>query len=188
RSHAALLAGTLVTATPVVSHAAPQPVVVADMRLDDGGAAIVTDVEHTLVAPGLDHVRFERLDADGWLQVNVLNAELSDTTVRADHIGPEKVAQGATVTEMAERTGEIAAVNGDFFDINSPWAPTGAAVSTQDGILRSPNPGRGQSVAFDESGLGRITRLLLEGAVELPDTTLPLAGVNLYAMPAGGVT
>src|SRR5690606_39011640 len=184
---AALLAGTLVTATPVVSHAAPEPVVVADMRLDGGGAALVTDVEHTLVAPGLHHVRLRRRDPHGWLQVHVAQAELSDTTVRADHIGPERVAQGATVTEMAERTGAIAAVNGDFFDINNSWAPAGAAVSTQDGILKSPNPGRGQSVAFDESGLGRITRLLLEGSVELPDPTLPLAGVILYAMPAGGV-
>ncbi|TNC21487.1 metallophosphoesterase [Georgenia sp. 311] len=185
---AALLAAGFVAATPHESHAATQPVVVAGMELDAGGAAIVTDVDHTVLAPGLDHVTFERLDADGWLQVNVLKAELGDSTVRADYIGPERVAQGATVSEMAERAGAVAAVNGDFFDINNSWAPAGAAVSSRDGILKSPNPGRGQSVAFDESGLGRITRLLLEGTVELPDATLPLSGVNLFAMPAGGLT
>ncbi|WP_454084667.1 phosphodiester glycosidase family protein [Georgenia sp. Marseille-Q6866] len=184
---AVLLAGGVITAAPAAAQTAPEPVVVAGMRLDDGGAAIVTDVEHTVVAPGLDHVRFERLDGAGWLQVNVLKAELGDS-IRADHIAPPTLTEGGTVTDMAERAGAVAAVNGDFFDINNSWAPAGFAVDAEEGILKSANPGRGQSVAFDEDGLGRVTRLLLEGTVELPGTSLPLAGVNLFAAPAGGVT
>jgi len=164
---------------------------VADLPLDDDGAAIVTERTERLIAPGLELTEFARVSAEGWLSGEVLVAHLGqDGGPRLGYLGPDAVAGNATVSEMAADRGAVAAVNGDFFDINNSGAALGAAVD-EGTLLKSASPGREKALTVDATGVGRLAELFLEGTVTLGagDTAreLPVAGLNVTAAPAGGV-
>ncbi|MFE7404964.1 phosphodiester glycosidase family protein [Isoptericola sp. NPDC057559] len=164
---------------------------VADLPLDDGGAAIVTERTERLIAPGLELTEFARVSAAGWLSGEVLVAHLGqDDGPRLGYLGPDAVAGNATVSEMAADRGAVAAVNGDFFDINNSGAALGAAVD--DGtLLKSATPGREKALTVDTSGVARLAELFLEGTVSFGSGAgareLPVAGLNVTGVPAGGV-
>ncbi|GAA1722526.1 phosphodiester glycosidase family protein [Isoptericola hypogeus] len=164
---------------------------VADLPLDDDGAAIVTERTERLIAPGLELTEFARLSQDGWLSGEVLVAHLgADGGPRAGYLGPDAVAGNATVSEMAADSGAVAAVNGDFFDINNSGAALGVGVD--DGtLLKSATPGREKAVAFDRTGMGRLAELFLAGTVTVPavggQRELAVDGLNVSGVPAGGV-
>ncbi|MFD6446236.1 phosphodiester glycosidase family protein [Promicromonospora sp. NPDC060204] len=181
---------------------------VTPLRLDDDGDAIVTRREERRIAPGLELTRFARLGEDGWLSGKVLVADLGATgadgrvprgTVRVGYVGAEHVADTAPVSEMASSRGAIAAINGDYFDINNSGAALGASID--DGTLvKSASPGRERSVAFGSDGVGRLAQIFLEGSVSWAAgsgsapagdtgarTELPVSGLNVTALPQGGV-
>lgn len=160
---------------------------VADLPLDDDGAAIVTERTERLVAPGLELTEFARMSADGWLSGEVLVAHLgAEGGPRVGYLGPDAVAGNATVSEMAAGEGAVAAVNGDFFDINNSGAALGVGVD--DGtLLKSATPGREKAVAFDSSGMGRLAELFLTGTVTVAGQELAVDGFNVTGVPAGGV-
>lgn len=180
---AALLATALV---PAAAVAAPlTPVTVDGMNLDSGGAAVINELERTEVAPGLVHVRYERLDAQGWQQVNILKATLTPETVRVGYLTPETVAgPGATVTELVDGSGAIAGVNLDRFDINNSNAAAGWGI--QDGeIVKSGNPDAAASIVIDDAGLGSLADLLLQGTATFGSSSVTLGGVNVYSFSSG---
>lgn len=183
----ALIVGGSVVAAPTA--AAATPIVVDGMNLDRGGTAVVNELERTEVAPGLVHVSYERLGTDGWQQIDVLKAELSEDTVKMRYLSPDTIAgSGATVTEMVEDGGAVAGVNLDRFDINNSWAAAGWGI--RDGeILKSGNPDAAASVGVTDDGLGALVSLALSGSVRFEDSsTLPITGVNVYAAPADGLS
>ncbi|MGE9349706.1 phosphodiester glycosidase family protein [Isoptericola variabilis] len=164
---------------------------VADLPLDDAGAAIVTRRAERLIAPGLELTEFARVSADGWLSGEVLVAHLGrDGGPRLGYLGPDAVAGHATVSEMAADRGAVAAINGDFFDINNSGAALGAAVD-EGTLLKSAAPGREKALTVDASGVARLAELFLEGTITLGSgdgsRELPVAGLNVTAVPAGGV-
>ncbi|WP_407316794.1 phosphodiester glycosidase family protein [Isoptericola halotolerans] len=167
---------------------------VVDLALDDGGAALVTERVERLVAPGLELTEFARVSADGWLSGEVLVVDLADGSADFGYLGAEDVAGNATVSEMADSAGAVAAVNGDFFDINNSGAALGTAVDDGE-LLKSATPGRHRSVVFDSDGMGRLAELFLSGSVEVPaaeggadaTTELPVDGLNVTGVPAGGL-
>jgi hypothetical protein len=182
---------------------------VTHLPLDDDGDAIVTRREEQRIAPGLELTRFARMSEDGWLSGEVLVADLGPAgasgrvsgagkpgRVQVGYVGPDHIAANATVSEMAASRGAIAAVNGDYFDINNSGAALGASVD--DGtLIKSASPGRERSVAFGSDGAGRLAQVFLEGSVswvsagdsgvEPVETELPVSGLNVTALPEGGV-
>ncbi|MDR7383242.1 phosphodiester glycosidase family protein [Promicromonospora iranensis] len=168
---------------------------VTHLALDDNGDAIVTRRDEQRIAPGLELTRFARMGEDGWLSGEVLVAELGTSAagagqrgkVQVGYVGPDHVAGNATVSEMAASRGAIAAINGDYFDINNSGAALGVAVD--DGTLvKSASPGRERSVAFGSDGAGRLAQIFLEGSVTWePGGDVPVSGLNVTALPAGGV-
>lgn len=172
---------------------------VTHLPLDDDGAAIVTRRDERRIAPGLELTRFARMSDDGWLSGEVLVADLGPSAggavpkgkVQVGYVGPDHVAGNATVSQMAAARGAIAAINGDYFDINNSGAALGAAVD--DGTLvKSASPGRERSVAISPDGVGGLAQLFLEGAVSWPDaegsaSSVPVSGLNVTAVPTGGV-
>lgn len=182
---------TLGTAGLVVvpAHAeTTQTITVAGMDLNDGGNAVINDLETQQVAPGLTHVSYERLDAAGWQQINILKAQLSDKTVKLKYLSPETVAgKGTTVTELVDRNAAVAGVNLDRFDINNSYAASGWGVS--DGkILKSGNDDAHASIGVDSSGLGTLVDLVLQGTATLPDSsTLSVDGINVNDVRGDGV-
>ncbi|MFI9613326.1 phosphodiester glycosidase family protein [Streptomyces sp. NPDC052023] len=152
------------------------------------GQSLVTSENRTPIAPGLSLTRFDRFGKDGWVRGQVLVADLADERLSVDHISSGTVTGKSRVTEQARRTGAVAAINGDYFDMNDTEAPVGAAVSRKDGLVNSPTEGRSQSVAIGADGIGRLAQVFLEGQVTVDDTqNLRLAGVNSPVLAAGGI-
>lgn len=151
------------------------------------GESIVTRETRTPIAPGLNLTRFDRFEAGGWVRGQVLVADLAEDRLSVDHISSGTVTGKSRVTEQAEHTGAVAAVNGDYFDMNDTEAPIGAAVSRADGLVNSPTEGRNQTVAIGADGLGRLAQVFLEGDVTVGGTQhLKLTGVNSPSWrPAG---
>ncbi|WP_275004921.1 phosphodiester glycosidase family protein [Promicromonospora iranensis] len=166
---------------------------VTHLALDDNGDAIITRRDEQRIAPGLELTRFARMSEDGWLSGEVLVADLGPSgpghrgKVQVGYVGPDHVADNATVSEMAASRGAIAAINGDYFDINNSGAALGVAVD--DGTLvKSASPGRERSVAFGSDGVGRLAQIFLEGSVTWGSAgEIPVSGLNVTALPAGGV-
>lgn len=179
---------TFCLAVPFAQAETSRTVVVAGMDLNDGGNAVINDLETQQVAPGLMHVSYERLDTAGWQQIDILKAELSDKTVKLKYLSPATVSgAGTTVTDLVDRNGAIAGVNLDRFDINNSYAASGWGVSDGE-ILKSGNGDAAASVGVDSSGLGALVDLALAGAVTLPDqSSLPIDGINVDYLVGDGV-
>ncbi|NUT96345.1 MAG: multidrug transporter [Saccharothrix sp.] len=177
---------TLVPLTP--AHAAPD--------LPDAPAArsaveqrIETARTTRPVAPGVDLSSFdwyEPGDAGGWVRGDALTVDLTAGT-RVDYLHSGQVTTAEPLSAQAARTRAVAAVNGDFFDINNSNAPEGVGV--QDGrTLKSPAPNHRRAVGIDAAGVGRVMDVLFDGRITRADgTTIPLQQLNSASLASNGI-
>ncbi|MGW8949563.1 phosphodiester glycosidase family protein [Streptomyces sp. NPDC055709] len=143
------------------------------------------------LAPGVELTSYDRLESDKWLRVDALSVDLTGGT-KVDYLYPGKVAARRTVSQLAaehdpgpgRRT--VAAINGDFFDINQTGAPSGVAID--DGqLVNSPATGYHRAVGFGPADAGRILQLYFDGTLTLPAGARPLAALNAANVPANGI-
>ncbi|WP_406151315.1 phosphodiester glycosidase family protein [Streptomyces sp. NBC_01012] len=175
---------------PVAPPAASGPSGGARSVVDGDG--IETARASRPVAPGVRLSSYDRLESDKWLRVDTLSVDLDGSGVRADYLSSGKVADRHTVSELAaahdpgrgRRT--VAAINGDFFDIDGTGAPEGPGI--KDGRpVHSPAPGAGHAVGIGPRNAGRVLELYFDGTLTLPSGTHPLAAYNAANVPADGV-
>jgi exopolysaccharide biosynthesis protein len=146
------------------------------------------------VAPGVTLRSFDRYGPDAytgtptWLQADSLTVDLTKGTT-VDYLFPGQVAKGEPLSATAARAGAVAAVNGDFFDINNSTAPLGVGV--QDGrLIQSPDAEdtwHHSAAILTEDGLGDVGEVLFQGTVRTPTGDHPLDGVNKPTLKTGGV-
>ncbi|MFI1393540.1 phosphodiester glycosidase family protein [Streptomyces sp. NPDC020681] len=144
------------------------------------------------IAPGIRLTSYDRLESDKWLRVDALSVDLDGSGARADYLSSGKVADRATVSQLADRHDPgpgrrtVAAINADFFDINQTGAPQGAGI--KDGkVTHSPAAGANRAVGIGPEGAGRVLQLYFEGTLALPSGPHPLAAYNAANVPAGGI-
>ncbi|GAA4907468.1 Ig-like protein group 2 [Stackebrandtia albiflava] len=148
--------------------------------------AVETDRTTTPIATGVTLDSFDRWSADGWLRADALTVDLS-TGATVDYLSPGTVSDTAPISEQVQARPEaVAAVNGDFFDINDTGAPNGVAVSDGE-LVKSGNSGRGNAVAIDPAGFGAILQVDFEGTVTLPGGEHDLAALNTNTLPNGAI-
>ncbi|MCI2417431.1 phosphodiester glycosidase family protein [Saccharopolyspora sp. K220] len=170
--------------TPAASSRLDEPSLVLG---DSGGQRIMIDKTERPVAPGLELSSFQWLDAAGFLRGDALVADLGTQGLSGDYLFPGEVAKGEALSQQAEREHAVAAVNGDFFDINNSTAPLGVGLS-KDGMVKGPVPGWNHAVGIDAQGIGRMTEMFLEGSVSMPGPrTARLDGLNQHQLPPGGI-
>lgn len=118
------------------------------------------------VAPGVSLDSFdwyEPGDAGGWVRGDALTVDLTGGT-RVGYLYPGQVSSAEPLSTQANRTRAVAAVNGDFFDINNSNAPEGVGLA--DGTLvKSATAGHTRAVGIDAAGIGRIMEVFFEGTV-----------------------
>ncbi|GII64255.1 hypothetical protein Skr01_43400 [Sphaerisporangium krabiense] len=138
------------------------------------------------VAPGVRLDSLDTLDAKGWQRADTLTVDLTKGAT-VGYLDAGRVAKGGRISQMAEAKGAVAAVNGDFFDINNSTAPIGPAIAGGE-LLKSAS-GRTTAVGFDASGAGRVLDILFEGTVRLPGQTgtTPLVRLNSPDLPRDGI-
>ncbi|SDR75267.1 phosphodiester glycosidase family protein [Actinopolymorpha singaporensis] len=164
-------------------------------RAADVAPRLETATASRPVAPGVTLRSFDRYGPDAytgtpnWLQSDSLTVDLTKGT-SVGYLFPGRVASGAPISEQARQAGAVAAVNGDFFDINNSNAPLGVGI--KDGtLLQSPDtsPTWQKSAAIiTPDGLGSIGSVFFTGTIALPgEKTASLAGVNKPTLPTDGI-
>jgi exopolysaccharide biosynthesis protein len=153
--------------------AAPFPKIITD-------APVFQDV-----APGIRFGDYKMRTADGPLDVRVLAVDLHDPSVRIGTAlaSGKLVSSGETVSSMAQRTGAVAGVNGDYFDINQTNQPLNILV--QDGrLVRMPM--QRWAIAFDSAKNPSFSEFAVNATATLPQGVFPLKTINDWPPPGGG--
>ncbi|MFS8100575.1 phosphodiester glycosidase family protein [Lentzea alba] len=118
---------------------------------------IETERTERPVAPGVTHSSFDWYAPDGWIRGDALAIDLTRSQV--GYVDPGTVSQAAPLSQQTNRA--VAAINGDFFDINNSNAPEGVGV--KDGQLVK--SGRGRAVGIDAAGVGSVMETFFEGTL-----------------------
>ncbi|MEQ4301281.1 phosphodiester glycosidase family protein [Plantactinospora sp. B6F1] len=150
----------------------------------DAADGIVTDTRTRPVAPGLDLTSFDRYDANGWLRADALTADLSGG-LTVDYVNSGEVARAEPLRRAVDRAGAVAAVNGDFFDINNSGAAQGIGIQSGE-LIQSPVAGHHEAVGVTAEGVGRVVQVHFDGTATLPGGPLTLTQFN-NMVAAGGV-
>ena len=124
------------------------------------------------------------LTADGPLSVHVLAVDLHDPQVRVgtDLAGDRLLSSGETVSSMAARTGAVAGINGDYFDINQTNQPLNILV--QNSVLER-MPMHRWALAFGKDDTPLFTEFEISAQATLPGGVLPLKTINDWPPPGG---
>ncbi|WP_431046675.1 phosphodiester glycosidase family protein [Streptomyces sp. P1-3] len=158
-------------------------------------------------APGVKYEEFTLSTPRGDAYGHLLTVDLGNPRVGLDLVHPGAVGARAPVSRLADTRGAVAAVNGDFFHLTETQhpgvqvtgSPVGPAVgggkrlkaAVPDGQRFGPAlpPGTGTEnvIGIGVNGRARLDRLSLRGTVRTPRGTLPLRGLNQYAVAVGGV-
>ncbi|GIF50118.1 calcineurin-like phosphoesterase family protein [Asanoa ferruginea] len=173
---------TLVDSAAASSYPAPSTLIAPAAAADQ---SIETDRRTRPVAPGLELTSFDRLDANGWTRADALTADLGGSGLSVGYVNTGAVARTAPLRGVADEAGAVAAVNGDFFDINQSGAAQGIGV--RDGALvQSPVAGHPDGVAIGPDGVGRVVQFYFDGSAALPGGPVTLTQFN-NLVQAGGV-
>lgn len=94
----------------------------------------------TRLSTGVTHESIERYTSIGWMNINVIRADLTDKYTNVEPINNENgVSNRAPLSAMIKSSGAIAGVNGDFFYMGDPTYTYGALI--KDGnVITSPLP------------------------------------------------
>jgi hypothetical protein len=154
----------------------------------DPARRIETARTTTPVAPGVELTSFdwyERGDAGGWIRGDALTVDLGAGT-RVDYLDPGEVSRAEPLSAQAARTRAVAAVNGDFFDIDGSDAPLGVGVRGGE-LVKSPVAGHQRAAGVDAEGIGRVMEVFFTGSATLPGgRTLALDQLNSARIDADG--
>lgn len=146
------------------------------------------------VAPGLQFEQWDMVGDGDPYRVQLLTADLSTPGLGLSYASMPHVAESARLKRILSRSGAVAGVNADFFDIHDTQAPLGVGVA--DGVVRhGPRDGWTMSFLLFEDGRARVRRAPvtahLEGRPGIRVTNVnsphvPVHGIGLYT-PAWGI-
>jgi exopolysaccharide biosynthesis protein len=141
-------------------------------------------VEREAVAPGVARATYRLLTADGPLVVWVVTVDPTEPTVRLGTVLAHDtvVSKDETTSSMARRTGAVAGINGDYFDINATGAPVGIVI--RGGALeRTPSARAALTVTRDRRI--RFETYRFTGSATSGATTVPITALNEWPPDAG---
>lgn len=136
------------------------------------------------IAPGIRRATYDLATSAGPLVVQVVAVDAHEPTVRLGSViaHDRLVSEGETVSSMARRTGAVAGVNADYFDIGGTNQPLNIVV--RDGtLLRSPSKRIALDVRLDRSV--HIENFTFAGSATYGDSTVPVTTLNEWP-PQGG--
>ncbi|WP_313339065.1 phosphodiester glycosidase family protein [Sedimentibacter sp.] len=94
----------------------------------------------TRLSTGVTHESIERYTSIGWININVIRADLTDKYTKVEPINNENgVSNRASLSAMIKSSGAIAGVNGDFFYMGDPTYTYGALIK-EGNLITSPLP------------------------------------------------
>lgn len=148
---------------------------------------VITDAVTTQnVAPGVEYGEYLMRTADGPLSVHVLAIDPREPTVHVQTAlaNDSLVSTGETLSSMAARTGAIAGINADYFDINQTNQPLNLLVENAR-FIRSPMQRPVFAIARD--GHAFISEFSVAETAHFPDRSLPLGAMNDWPVHGSAV-
>lgn len=154
--------------SPSPSPARPQQALVEDapqassdqapstLLVAPGARQLETAKKTRPVAPGITLTSFDRYDSAGWLRADAIAADLT-AGASADYVYSGEVSKTEPLSGPAERSRAVAAVNGDFFDINNSGAAQGIGIHNGE-LVQSPMAGHNNAVTVTPTGSGGCCR------------------------------
>lgn len=197
---AALVTGALVaptgsaaatpTTAPIAAAANPSPSHDrpghrAELAGLDGADSVYLRQCTTAVAPGLDLTSFQRMQPGGWVTGSVMTADL-DTPSLSLGLSDGGAVSGANapVSKFADQPNVVAAVNGDYYDMNASDAPVGTDIDNG----RVHNAGSTPRQAFTlTAGKAAIRELMSAATLNTDGATTKVAAVNSPTFAADSV-
>lgn len=139
------------------------------------------------VAPGVEYGDYQLLTAEGPLSVHVVAIAPRRSDVRIGSVLANDAldSRGETVGSMAKRTGAIAGINGDYFDIGNTNRPENIVV--RNGVLVQ-LPYKRYALAVTRDGFPHIVEFSFSGDLIVNERTLALDGIDEMPPPNGGVS
>ncbi|MEV4312307.1 phosphodiester glycosidase family protein [Actinocrispum sp. NPDC049592] len=175
---------TPATAAPV----ADLPGVASTRSAVDPAHRIETSRTSRPVAPGVTLSSFdwyEPGDAGGWVRGDSLTVDL-DAGTTVDYLSPGHVTDATAVSTQATARRAVAAVNGDFFDINNSNAPEGIGIRSGS-LVKSAESGHNRAAGIDAAGIGRVMEVFFDGTLTTPAGSVPLTQLNSARIDANGI-
>ena len=139
------------------------------------------------VAPGVTQAEYDLQTQGGPIVVRVVAVEPGRSDVRLNAVLADDAltSRGETVSSMARRTGAVAGINADYFDIGATNRPTNIVV--RDGrLLRSPR--KRYALVITKDGQPHIVENAFTGQVVVGTNTVSLDAINEIPPPNGGVS
>ncbi|MFI9574627.1 phosphodiester glycosidase family protein [Microbispora rosea] len=138
-----------------------------------------------VIAPGITLTSFDTFGRTGWTRTHVLDADLADDRVDVGMVGGT-LTETRALSKSAGAAGAVAAVNGDYYDINQTNAVIGPEV--RDGQVRKATTQPATVASVGEDKVARLASALLESTVKVGGTDHPVASLNSASLPANAVS
>jgi hypothetical protein len=137
------------------------------------------------IAPGIEYGDYRLFTAAGPLVVHVVDVQLKNPDVKIASVLADNAleSRGETIGSMAKRTGAVAGINGDYFDIGNTNRPLNIVV--RNGRLLA-MPTKRYALAISRDGTARITQFSFYGQVQVGDRTVSLDSIDGLPAPNGG--
>ena len=137
------------------------------------------------IAPGIEYGDYQLYTNAGPLSIHVVAAQLHRSDVHAASVLANNVleSRGETVGSMAKRTGAVAGINADYFDIGNTNRPLNIVVRNGQ-LLQMPR--KRYALAVDRDGNASIGEFSFLGQVQLGDKTISLDAIDQLPAPNGG--
>ncbi len=145
-----------------------------------------SSVEREPVAPGVTRATYRMFTSAGPLVVSMVTVDLQEPTVRLGAVLAHDtiVSHDEPTSSMARRTGAVAGINGDYFDINASGAPLGVVV--RGGVLER-TPSARIALTVTRARDVRFQTYRFAGSVTFGGVVVPLTAVNEWP-PQRGAT
>ena len=144
----------------------------------------LTSVHLDTTAPGIGFALYTMQTERGPLAVNVLAIDPSEPTLRFDTAIAEDhvISNGERTSAMGTRTGAVAGVNGDYFDIGRTYQPQGM-LERGGQIVRGPV--ERAALVIDKGNHVRFDLFRIVGSVRAGDRTYPVTQLKRLAGRSG---
>ncbi|MBV9270520.1 MAG: phosphodiester glycosidase family protein [Candidatus Eremiobacteraeota bacterium] len=141
--------------------------------------------ESSFVAPGVTYASYDIRTSEGPLNLHVIAVDPKEPTLRIDTVlaSDRIISHGETVSSMAHRTGAVAGINGDYFDIGNTNQPLNILISGGR-LLRMPM--QRYALAIDNDRRAQFSEFQFGATIEIGAASLPVNALNDW--PQAGIT
>lgn len=141
------------------------------------------------VTEGVQYDRYLKFTADGWFTIHLLTVDNGKSNLLIDTMIPEKgLSNPEPISSMASKSGAVAGINGDFFNIGTNTFTIGPVIKSGEFISNPDQSGNMGVFSITKDNKPIIEKWSWEGTVILPDrSSAVISGVNKSSANPGNI-